>query len=96
MTTTNYIYDGKNGYQWLSPVVALQTAIRESVAAGHAVVPMDVEDFRRVMHDADSEDSRALQEQLETFARETGLRHVIDNHGQVVRFRGDGALPKMP
>ncbi len=86
MATINYIYRGRQRFEWLSAATALRRAIVDSFDAGCRNVPVDVGDFCKVMHDENSDDSRSLDEQIRDFACGNGFRYSVENHAQTIRF----------
>lgn len=86
MKTTNYLYQGKDRYEWLHPLIALRRAIADSFHGGHITVPMDSEEVRVMMHQADSVDTRDFRTQLHEFEQDSGFRVSVEDHDRIVRF----------
>ncbi len=84
--TTNHMYEGKRGYEWLDAATALEKGIRDSIKVGHRSVRMTCIDFCKVIQHANSEDTRPLNEQLLAFASKCGLQFRVENHALDVRF----------
>jgi hypothetical protein len=84
--TTKYLFQGKNGYEWLDAIKALRRALADSFDEGRKMVPMDTGDFGIMMQHANSQDARGIHEQVEAFARAAGFGFDFHDHARVVRF----------
>jgi hypothetical protein len=84
--TTKYLFQGKNGDEWLDPITALRRALVDSFGEGRKMVPMDTGDFGIMMQHANSQDTRGIHERAEAFARAAGFGLDFHDHARLVRF----------